>query len=108
MVPGAKIALGTQNWSTWAHELIHEADHRRGNMDATTGQGRKNEIVAELGGAVLLTMLGEETAADWGGAYEYVRSYAKAKDNEGLVKEIRSLVWRISDAISLILETANK
>lgn len=106
MRPGQAIAVGVKNWSTWAHELIHEADYRRGNMNAKAGQERTNEIVAELGGAVLLTMLGEETAADWGGAFEYVKSYAKAKDPEGLVKEIRHLVWRISDAISLILETA--
>ena len=106
MQPGRTIALGVRNWSTWAHELIHEADSRCGNMNAKSGQERTNEIVAELGGAVLLTMLGEDGPADWGGAYEYVKSYAKSKDPEGLVKEIRTLIWRISAAISLILETA--
>jgi antirestriction factor ArdC-like protein len=32
--PGRGIALGTENVSTWAHELIHAADHRLGNLVA--------------------------------------------------------------------------
>jgi hypothetical protein len=36
------------------------------------GQDRKQEIVAELGGAVPLTVLGQHAEADWGGAYYYI------------------------------------
>ncbi|MEI2690100.1 MAG: hypothetical protein V9H69_10485 [Anaerolineae bacterium] len=44
--------------------------------------------MAELGGAVLLTVLGQRAEADWGGAYHYIKSYAKAKDGEGLLREV--------------------
>lgn len=106
MLPGSTIQVGVANLSTWAHELIHEADYRLGHMNKAHGQDRENEIVAELGGAVLLTALGLDVEADWGGAYEYVASYAHSKTPEGLIKEVRSLVWRISDAVKHILETA--
>lgn len=108
MRPGELIALGVENLSTWAHELCHEADSRAGNLTRKGGQDRLNEFVAELGGCVLLTMLGLETEADWGGAYEYIRGYAKKKDPEGMVKEIRDVVWRIGAAVSLIIETAEQ
>jgi hypothetical protein len=106
MRPGQQIGLGVANLSTWAHELVHEADHRSGNMVGAGGQERSNEIVAEWGGAVLLTMLGKESEADWGGALQYIRSYAKDKSPEGLVKEVRSLAWRVQQAINLIMEIA--
>ena len=31
MGPG-QDCRGRQNWSTWLHELVHEADYPRGNM----------------------------------------------------------------------------
>ena len=71
------------------------------------GQDRENEIVAELGGAVLLTLLGhQQAAADWGGAYRYVCSYARAKDGEALLKEIMRLTNRMAGAVRLILDEA--
>ena len=72
MVPGTRIALGVKNWSTWLHELAHEADSRAGNMVSKTGQERTNEMVAELCSAVLGSMLGHDVEADWGGALEYI------------------------------------
>jgi hypothetical protein len=74
--PSQQIGLGVANLSTWAHELVHrsfrlrlrnaaQAEHR---LDALTrrGQDREQEIVAELGGAVLLTVLGQRVEADVG------------------------------------------
>jgi hypothetical protein len=50
--PAGTIALGVQNLATWAHELVHAADHHRGAL-VEDGQHWRSEIVAELGGAVL-------------------------------------------------------
>jgi hypothetical protein len=64
--PTTGIALGVKNLSTWAHELVHAADHRNGKLKEL-GQHWRSEIVAELGGAVLLRILGHEQEADLGG-----------------------------------------
>jgi len=52
-----------ENLATWAHELIHAADDRLGNM-IETGQHFRSEIVAEMGGAVLLYAMGYKKDAD--------------------------------------------
>jgi hypothetical protein len=70
------------------------------------GQDREQEIVAELGGAVLLTVLGQRADADWGGAYHYIKSYAKAKDNEGLLREVMQMTSRMAAAVKHILDEA--
>ena len=57
---------GVQNLSTWAHELIHAADDRLGKLGKCKVN---NEVVAELGGAVLLQCLGKPVEADLGGAW---------------------------------------
>jgi hypothetical protein len=103
--PGQQIGLGVANLSTWAHELVHQAEHRLGAL-TKRGQDREQEIVAELGGAVLLTVLGERAEADWGGAYQYIRSYAKAKDDEGLLREVMQVTSRMAAAVKHILDTA--
>ena len=69
------IALGVKNYSTWAHELIHAADDRLGNLKET-GQHWRSETVAELGGAILLEATGHECDSNLGGCFEYVRAYA--------------------------------
>jgi hypothetical protein len=48
--PGQQIGLGVANLSTWAHEMVHQAEHRLGSL-TKRGQDREQEIVAELGGA---------------------------------------------------------
>jgi hypothetical protein len=40
--PGFSIALGVENLSTWAHELLHAADHRRGTLNRCAGQDLGN------------------------------------------------------------------
>jgi len=68
------VMLGVENLSTWAHELVHAADHRLGELK---GDRSYAEIVAELGSAVLLECLDMPYEADLGGAYEYIRHYAE-------------------------------
>jgi antirestriction protein ArdC len=73
---GQGIALGVENLATWAHELVHAADDRRGTITKRSGQQLDNEVVAELGGAVLLQCLGHDHESDTGGAWKYIERYA--------------------------------
>jgi hypothetical protein len=73
---GKAIALGVKNLSTWAHELVHAADHCNGKL-TELGQHWRSETVAELGGAVLLKLFGFDREADLGGCWAYIDSYAK-------------------------------
>lgn len=98
------IALGVQNLSTWAHELMHAADDRLGNLKEL-GQHWRSETVAELGGATLLTIIGEPVAADLGGCWEYVRAYAKDAGVEP-VAACQRVLKRLCDAVALVLDTA--
>lgn len=70
------IGLGVENLSTWAHEMIHAADMRLGTIKKGRDNKWHREIVAELGSAILLTCIGMDHAADLGGAYDYICSYA--------------------------------
>lgn len=105
-IPGMSIGLGVANLSTWAHELVHQAEHRLGALTLGRGQDRDNEIVAELGGAVLLTLLGHKDAADWGGAYHYIQSYVKAGDAEALLRAVLRVTGRMAAAVQHILDAA--
>ena len=98
------IGMATTNLSTWAHELVHAADHRLG---ALTLEGPKldAEIVAELGGAVLLHLIGEPEKADVGGAMDYARAFCE-KYEEDLIPTLNRLIERTCQAVKLILETA--
>ncbi|MFZ1756521.1 MAG: hypothetical protein WBO46_05760 [Caldilineaceae bacterium] len=99
------IALGVENLSTWAHELVHAADHRLGNL-TEQGQHWRSETVAELGGCILLHMLGRPTEADSGGAWEYIQHYAQANDIDPLNACVEVLN-RTCLAVSLIMQTTN-
>jgi hypothetical protein len=101
--PGEAIALGVENLSTWAHELVHAADDRRGTM---RGGKVRDEVVAELGGAVLLTLLGYEHDADLGGCWDYVRHYAG--DKEKALAVCGEVLDRTCAAVALILDTAEE
>ena len=99
------IALGVRNLSTWAHELIHAADHKLNGLKA--GQQLDQEVVAEFGGAVLLKSLGMDNNADLGGAYKYVQHDAE-KNNKDVLSVVLQLINRTCEAVSLILDTAEK
>jgi len=100
------IALGVKNLSTWAHEFIHAADHRLGNLKEH-GQHWRSETVAELGGAILLEALGFETESDRGGAWQYIERYALAAEITPL-QACMDVLKRTCDAVNLILSEAEK
>ena len=101
---GQSIVLGVKNLSTWAHEMIHAADHQLGNLKER-GQHWRSETVAELGGATLLSVLGDDTEADLGGCREYVAHYAREAGIEPITA-CQRVLKRTCDAVALILDTA--
>ena len=99
------IALGVRNLSTWCHELVHSADDRNGNL-TEPGQHWRSETVAELGGAVLLELLGFNQEADLGGCFGYIQTYAQ-KEKIGVTEACMKTLERTCKAVALILDTAN-
>ena len=96
------VMLGVENLSTWAHELVHAADHRITNLK---GDKWHKEIVAELGGAILLECLGMSHDADLGGAFSYIEQYAR----DAKVDTVRACIQvldRACNCVKLILDTA--
>ena len=98
---GRSIALGVENLATWAHELTHAADHRGGNT-LKSGQHWDQEIVAELGGAILLSCLGLEKDADAGGCWDYIQYYAREAGIEPATA-CQRVLKRACDAVALVL-----
>ncbi len=101
---GHSIALGVENLSTWAHELLHAADDRLGTL-VERGQHWRSEVVAELGGAILLEMMGLPEAADRGGCWSYVAAYAHDGGLEP-ISACQRVLKRTCDAVALVLDTA--
>ncbi len=101
------IALGVENLATWAHELVHAADDRNGTITRQPGQQPDNEIVAELGGAVLLEILGYATESDRGGCWRYVETYAEKEERDTLAV-CMSLLKRVCDCVALVLDSAEE
>jgi hypothetical protein len=98
------IALGVENLSTWCHEMCHAADARNiGGLKP--GQRVDQEVVAELGSAILLTILGKQVEADLGGCWEYVEHYA-SKTRKSTIDVCLELLNRTCKAVDLILTTA--
>lgn len=98
------IILGVENLRVWLHELTHAADHRNGKLCQDEPKVIK-ETVAELGSAILIECLGQDSEANLGEAYEYIKTYAdKAK------KSVESVCFdvleRTCEAVTLILDTA--
>ena len=96
------VMLGTENLSTWAHEMVHAADHRVGGLKEAKWH---KEIVAELGGAILLECLGMTHDADLGGAFSYIQSYAQSEKKD-TVKACIEVLDRVCNCVKLILDTA--
>ena len=103
-VLGKGIAVGVKNLSTWAHELIHAADDKNGNL-VERGQHWRSEVVAELGGAVLLECLGLSEDSDRGGCWVYVASYAQKAGIEP-ISACTQVIDRTCKAVALVLEEA--
>jgi len=100
---GQALMLGVENLSTWAHEMVHAADHRL--RDGNKADRAHKEIVAELGGAVLLECLGFDHAADLGGAYAYIQRYAEESKRDP-VKGCIEVLDRVCECVKLILDAA--
>ncbi len=96
------VMLGVENLSTWAHEMVHAADHRLTNLK---GDKWHREIVAELGGAVLLECLGMSQDADLGGAFSYIEQYARDSGMD-TVRACIQVLDRVCECVKLILDTA--
>ncbi len=101
---GRGIALAVKNLSTWAHELVHAADDRLGALTERC-QHWRSETVAELGGAVLLRVLGFNHEADLGGCWGYVKRYAGEAGIE-VVEACGLVLERTCLAVALIVGTA--
>lgn len=104
---GKAIGLSVENLATWCHELTHAADDRLGSLTRRPGQQLDNEVVAELGGAILLEALGETTASDPGGAYRYVKSYCE-QHGAPLLPTCLDLLERTCAAVAHLLEEAER
>jgi hypothetical protein len=103
-MPGLGIGLGSENLSTWTHELVHAADHRLGTH---TGKGLASEVVAELGGAILLECLGHHAESDPGGAYTYIEAYCKRYKERALTVCTR-LLDRTCRCVAFLLDEAER
>ncbi|MHA2279724.1 MAG: hypothetical protein ACXAC5_02355 [Promethearchaeota archaeon] len=99
-----EIGLGVENLSVWAHELMHAADLKNGKL-VEHGQHWRSETVAELGGTILMMMMGYEREADIGHAWKYINQYATTAKIE-LIKACTDCLKRTCEAVALILETA--
>jgi hypothetical protein len=106
-IPSQKIALGVKNLSTWCHELIHAADDRLGNLPKLGKGDTDCEIVAEIGGAVLLELMGNHVDADLGGAWDYIKRYS-GNDSGKAIRECMRLINRICACVNLIIETQSQ
>jgi hypothetical protein len=103
---GKGIDLGVKNLSAWCHELVHAADDRNGKLKER-GQHWRSETVAELGGAVLLEILGYKEEADLGGCWGYVKHYAR-QEKMGATEACMKVLDRTCAAVGLILDTAEQ
>jgi hypothetical protein len=102
--PGLGIGLGTENLSTWAHEMVHAADHRLGTH---TGTGMESEVVAELGGAILLSCLGHTEESDVGGAFAYIESHCKTHKKK-VLSVCTELLERTCRCVAYLLDEADR
>ncbi len=103
---GKRIDVAVKNLSTWCHELVHTADDRNGNLKEM-GQHWRSETVAELGGTVLLEVLGLGHDADLGGCFGYVQTYAQ-KEEIGVTEACMQVLERTCAAVGLILDAAEE
>ncbi len=101
---GQAIMLAVENASTWAHELVHAADHR---ISGLKGGKWHKEVVAELGSATLLECLGLEQVADLGGAFAYIEHYAE-RAQKTTVRACIEVLDRVCESVKLIIDTAEQ
>jgi hypothetical protein len=98
------ISLSVKSLDVWAHELVHLADDRRGELRGATKVDR--EVVAELGAVILLEILGYTKESNRGFAWDYVRDYCRTNKSEPLTV-CRRLLDRACGCVALIMDTAD-
>lgn len=101
-------------YSTLFHEATHSTGHAKRLDPAAQGCNRrpisaakeysKEELVAEIGAASILNVLGIETAGTFKNSAAYIRSWLKALKNDK--RMIVSAAARAEKAVKLILNTA--
>ena len=103
-----RISLAVENLSTWAHELVHAAEDRLGQLDGPATEERhiEREVVAQLGAAILLEELGRSEDADLGGSYAYLERHCKSP--AAVLAACDRLLKRTLSAVTLLLDTADE
>lgn len=104
---GVEIGLAVKSFATWSHELLHASEDRLGTLTQGRGEKLDNEVVAELGGAVLLECLGETVESDRGGVFQYITAYCREHSRDPLAV-CTELLDRTCAAVELILTTADE
>jgi hypothetical protein len=105
---GEYIALGVENPAVWAHELVHAAEDKLGRLklEPTEQEATENEVVAELGGEILLEALGRSEDVDLAFCYRYL---VHVCDGPGdVLATCDRLLKRTLSAVTLLLDTADR
>lgn len=102
----SQIGLGVANLSTWSHELVHAAEARMGR-DLRADDLASRELVAEVGGAVLLSLLGFEREADAGGAYQYARGLCGGDEGK-MLSLLTELIDRTCKVVQFLLDESER
>lgn len=98
-----KIGLITSENDVWYHELVHAADDRITGL--TPGQQPDQEVVAELGSAVLQYLIEGANSVAYGTVHDYIASYSTAKEVQ---KACLGLIDRVCKAVAAVLDTAEQ
>jgi antirestriction protein ArdC len=103
-----RISLAVENVSVWAHEMVHAAEDRLGQLDGAPTEERhvEREVVAQLGAAILLEELGLSKDADLGGSYAYLERQCKTP--AAVLGTCDRLLKRTLAAVTLLLDTADE
>lgn len=105
-----QIALCTEDEKTFLHELCHHFDHK--GSKAENGKGLKGgqhwdqEIVAELGGAVLARLYGKTSEVNKK-TYDYIKTYANHNNME-VLDACLAVLNRTAKVVSAIMDAAEK
>ncbi|MDX1999637.1 MAG: ArdC family protein [Thermoanaerobaculia bacterium] len=105
---GEFIAVGVENPAVWAHELVHAAEDQLGRLktNPTPADETESEVVAELGGEILLEALGRSEDVDLGFCYRYL---VHCCDGPGDVLAVCDrLLKRTLAAVTHILDTSDQ
>lgn len=103
------ISLATKNVSVWLHELMHKADDQLQNLKRHANKTERayDEVVAQLGSAVLAKLLGRDDDLEDKWTWDYISRYAKHADKDP-ADICMNMINRVCSAVDLILTTSNE